>query len=144
MNADLSEFLSLLKSHEVEFMVIGARALAFHGRPRMTEDIDLWVRRNDENAKRLGAAMFELGLSIGPAGITRFTNEDRQMIRFGAPPAMIDLLNFCADLQFEPVFERPVYGDLEGHQVRFPSKEDFIAMKRSAGRPQDLADLDRL
>jgi len=144
MNDDLKELLALLKSHEVDFLVIGAHAVAFHGRPRFTEDLDVWVRPTVENAMRLKDALDQFGAPIGQRGATRFATQNRQMVRIGNPPHMVDVLNFAGDEPFETVWGRGVNGDIEGVEVRFPSLDDLIQMKQSASRPQDLADIDRL
>ena len=86
MNDDLKELLALLKSHEVDFLVIGAHAVAFYGRPRFTEDVDLWVNPAAENAKRLQAVLQLFGTPIGEEGARLFAQGERQMIRIGAPP----------------------------------------------------------
>lgn len=144
MNDDLIELLESLKSHGVKFLVVGGHAVSFHARPRMTEDIDLWVGRDTENVERLAVALKEFGAPIGDAGAKTFETVDRQMVRLGVPPAMVDVLNFAGDEPFEKVWSRRVTGQLAGVEVAFPSKEDLVAIKRAAGRPQDLADIKAL
>ena len=144
MNEDLSEFLSSLKSHRVEFLVIGAHAVGFYSRPRMTQDFDVWVGRSRDNSERLRAALDEFGMPIGVEGVRRFAELDRQMVRLGVPPNMVDILNFAGDVPFDEVFKRRVQGSIDGIELEFPSKEDLIAMKRDAGRKQDLADIETL
>jgi predicted nucleotidyltransferase len=144
MNEDLKELLASLKSHRVEFLVIGAHAVAFYDRPRNTEDVDLFIGRHVENALRLEAALKEFGAPIGPEGARRFSSDSRQMVRLGAPPNMVDLLNFAGERPFEEVYARRVIGELEGVELAFPSKEDLIEMKRTAGRARDLADIESL
>lgn len=144
MNEDLSELLSSLKSHGVEFLVIGAHAVGFYARPRMTEDLDVWVGRSKDNAERLRKALDEFGMPIGEDGARRFAELDRQMVRLGAPPNMVDILNFAGSTPFEGVYARRVHGTLDGIELTFPNKADLIAMKRDAGRKKDLADIEEL
>jgi len=144
MNEDLSELLALLNSHQVRFLVIGAHALAFHGKPRFTEDIDLWVDRTEDNAARLGAALEEFGAAIGGEGVSRFASPDKQIVRLGAAPNMVDILNFAGDDSFADVWSRGIHGMINGTEVVFPSREDLARMKRAAGRPQDIADIEKL
>lgn len=144
MNDDLKELLNLLNSHSVDYLVIGAHAVSFYARPRMTEDVDLWISRNLENVHRLKGALDEFGMAIGDEGAERFAFRDRQMIRLGVPPNMVDLLNFAGTHEFEDVWARRVSGQLEDIAVFFPTKNDLIEMKATAGRPQDLADIDQL
>jgi hypothetical protein len=123
---------------------IGAHALAFYNQPRFTEDLDLWVGRSKDNAVRMQKALHAFGASIGDVGAQRFSREDRQMIRIGNPPFMVDILNFAGTESFEEVFGRSVRGEMGGVTVHYPSREDLISMKRSASRKQDLADIERL
>jgi predicted nucleotidyltransferase len=144
MNDHVRELLEYLRSHRVEFLVIGAHAVSFHSRPRGTEDIDLWVNRERGNADRLKAALEEFGAPIGDEGAEQFANLDRQMIRLGVPPHMADILNFAGSKPFEDVWASRCTAVLLGVEVAFPSREDLMEMKAAAGRPQDMADLDRL
>jgi predicted nucleotidyltransferase len=144
MNEDLREFIKSLTSHDVEFLVIGAHAVAFYGRARFTEDIDLWLNRSAENAERFRQSLEAFGLSISVDDVHRFVEKDRQMIRLGAPPYMVDILNFAGNASFDEVASRSVKGDLDGLLVDYPSLDDLRNMKSDANRPQDLADLDRL
>lgn len=141
---DLRELLELLARHNVEFLVIGAHALAHHGYPRATKDIDLWVHNDAENAQRMATALEEFGAAIGPEGIKRFNGEAWRMIRLGVPPHMVDLLNFAAGQAFEEVWSGRVHGELLGVSVHFPSRIALIEMKRATGRAQDLLDVAKL
>jgi hypothetical protein len=141
MNDDLKELLASLKSHGVKFLVIGGHAVSFYSRPRMTEDVDVWVGREKGNVARLGLALEEFGAPIGKEGEARFAELDRQMLRLGVPPAMADIMNFAGDRPFEEAWQRRVPGLLDGIEVDFPAKQDLIDMKRGVGRPQDLADI---
>lgn len=141
---DLQELLELLASHKVEYLVIGAHALAHHGHPRATKDIDLWVRSEIENAQRLASALKEFGAAIGPDGMREFSGKEWRMVRLGVPPHMVDILNFAGGKDFEEVWEGSVEGELLGVKVHFPSKTALIEMKRAAGRPQDLIDVAKL
>ena len=144
MNDDLRELLDLLKSHGVDFLVIGAHAVSFYDRPRMTEDIDLWIGRDIENANRLKEALEEFGAPIGDKGARKFAGPDNQLIRLGTPPNMVDLLNFAGTRPFADVYSRRQTGEILGTPALFPDIDDLIEMKQAAGRPQDLADIARL
>lgn len=144
MNEDLRELLESLKSHSVEFLVIGAHAVGYYVRPRMTEDVELWVGRGKENAERLRIALDEFGAPIGVEGALDFSGPDKQMIRLGVPPNMVDILNFAGSKPFEEVWKNRQQGLLSDIAVEFPSREDLIEMKQVSGRPQDLADIERL
>ena len=144
MNDDLRELLNLLKFHEVKFLVVGAHAVAFHSRPRMTEDFDVWVARSLKNSEKLARALAQFGTPIGDDGAIRFAEQDRQIVRIGVPPNMVDILNFAGSHPFEEVYSRRIQGEMEGIELQFPCVEDLIDMKRVAGRKKDIADIEAL
>src|ERR1051325_1144499 len=143
VNEHLKEFLRLLNSNKVEYLVIGAHALAFHGLPRYTEDLDVWLARTATNADNLAKALQAFGMPFPDRGKEAFLG-DRRMIRLGFPPNRIDILNFGPNIPFEEVWSRSVPADLDGVAVPMISREDFIRSKRDAGRPKDLRDLEEL
>lgn len=144
MNSDLKELLSLLKACNVQFLVIGAHALAVYARPRFTEDLDLWIKRSVENTHALHKALSEFGFAFDEGQVTRL-NSGRNMLRLGAPPNQVDILNFLGavgnEMDFETVHSRAVSAVIAGEPVLVLSKFDLIAAKRAAGRPQDLVDI---
>ena len=97
MHPDLLELLESLQSHSVDFLVVGSTALAVHARPRYTEDLDLWLRRTEENTHRLVAALQDFGFSVCEQDFQAFWIEDRQMVTLDAKPQAVDLLNFMAE-----------------------------------------------
>lgn len=96
---DLRELVDLLRSHKVEFLVVGAHALAFHGFPRNTVDLDLWFRQTAENIHRLRLALDQFGIGIGDAGERQFMNHE-EMLTIGNPPNQVDLLAFLTGCDF--------------------------------------------
>ncbi len=142
MNEDLHELLISLKSHGVEFLVIGAHAVSFHARPRITRDLDIWIGRLPDNVNRFRDAMAEVGAPIGVDGAARFRDRDRQTVRFGNAPNMVDLLNFAGETPFSEVYARRVSRVMGHIEVERPIRDDLIEMKRAAGRTQDLADIE--
>ncbi len=141
MNPHLKELIALLRSHEVDFLVVGSTCLAVYARPRFTEDIDLWLRRSSENVERLAAALAEFGISVEPSDLQPFVAHPRQMITLGAAPSAIDMLNFVDGLDFDQAWTNRVTHLLDGVAVEILSLEDFVRSKRTAGRAKDLADL---
>ena len=141
MHPDLLELLESLRSHDVEFLVVGSTALAVHARPRYTEDLDLWLRRTEENTSRLVAALQEFGFSVREQDFQAFWKEDRQMVTLGAKPQAVDLLNFMAEDTFEDAWKRRVETDLSGVKVAIIGLDDFVRAKRVAGRTKDLLDI---
>ncbi len=147
MSNDLSEFLSLLRFHRVEFLVIGSHLLALYARPRFTEDLDVWIRRTEENVLKLAKALREFGFSIEDEQALRLA-KGRHVLRMGRAPNRIDVLSFNGavgrELDFEAANRRAVEAELMGETVRCLSLTDFVRSKRDAGRPKDLSDLAEL
>jgi len=141
MHPDLLELLESLRSHDVEFLVVGSTALAIHARPRYTEDLDLWIQRSEENTRRLVAALIEFGFQVRYEDFAAFWQKDRQMITLGAKPQAVDLLNFMAEDAFEDAWERRVDAEFHGVKISVIGLEDFVRAKRAAGRNKDLIDL---
>lgn len=141
INEDLAELVATLNSHKIEFLIAGAHALAFHGRPRFTEDIDFFIRKTEDNIMRLAKALQSTGITLDDAGQAAFLNDERGMIVIGNEPNRADLLNFLSGLNFDEAWENKLPGHLATHPVYFLSKSDYIKTKKAAGRPKDLADL---
>lgn len=141
---DLKELIKLFLSHGVEFVVVGAHALAFHARPRFTEDLDLFVRRSKENAARIRSALEELEIRMSDEAVLQLSEDDRAMIVLGRKPNQVDLLNFLDGVSFEDVWRNRVSGFLGDVEVSYLSLSDYVKTKRASGRSRDIDDLNRL
>ena len=139
---DFREFLELLNAHDVEFMVVGGHAVSFHGFPRFTHDIDVVVKPDIDNAKRVHAALVKFGFGALQISVSELTQPVTVVL--GRPPEEVDIMTFVKGVDLERAWERRVTGLLEGVCVMFISLEDLLANKRAVGRPQDLADVARL
>jgi hypothetical protein len=140
---DFDEFIGSLTAHGVEFIVVGAYALAFHGAPRFTGDLDILVRPTLDNAARLLAALAAFGFAItelSPEAIA----DRRRMLQMGVPPVQIHVMSAISGVDWEEAWSDRVEGPLGIHRVQFLSRETFVRNKRAAGRPKDLADIDAL
>ena len=143
LHKDLSQFLSGLNSNNVEYLIVGAYAVAFYGVPRFTGDLDIFAGSRRENAVRLAAALHDFsggGLALDPQA---FTIPNR-MFRFGSPPLRIDVMNAITGVEFDGAYQRRVEGLIGGTVANFISVEDLIANKVSTGRPKDLIDVEYL
>ena len=140
---DFKELLVLLNSHHVEFILVGAYALAFHGAPRFTGDMDVFVKPDAINSERVMAALTDFG--FGSVGLSRndFEKPD-QVVQLGVPPVRIDLITGISGLSWNAVDADAVLADLEGVPVRFISRHHFVINKRASGRKKDLADIEAL
>ncbi|MCO5295463.1 MAG: nucleotidyltransferase [Fimbriimonadaceae bacterium] len=141
MSRDFEDLFASLADHNVEFLVVGSTLLAFYGRPRYTEDIDLWVRRSGANLENLADALDAFGLEVDREAIRGLAQPSDQMIVLGAAPQVVDLLNDLEGLDFESAWRSRQSATLFGSNVFVLSRQDFVASKKAAGRPKDLADL---
>lgn len=140
---DLREFIASLNSHRVDYVIVGAYALAFHGHPRYTGDIDILVGAAPENASRLEEVLREFG--FGEAGLSaRDFLEPEQVIQLGRAPNRIDLLTSITGVSFEEAWANRVPAELDGIPVSFIGRELLIRNKRATERVQDQADLEAL
>ena len=143
LDQDFNEFVQLLLANEVRFLIIGGYALAAHGAPRYTGDLDTWLWVNGDNADRVLVALESFG--CGSLNITRedLLNPDT-VIQLGYPPHRIDLLTGIDGVDFDEAWSRRAKFDINGQLVPFISREDLITNKKAVARPQDLADVAKL
>ena len=143
LHKDLKEFIELLNSHGVEYLIVGGHAVAYHGHPRYTGDIDFFVRPSRENAARVLGALDAFGFGQVGFNVDTFT-EPEKVIQLGRPPNRIDLLTSISGVSFEDAWPSRVDAQLDGAPVWFIGKTALIANKRAAGRQKDLADLEEI
>lgn len=143
MNRDFAEMLSALSAEGAEVLVVGGYAVAGHGLPRATGDIDLWVRPTAENAARVWRALERFG-----APRSRLTPESLVepdvVYQIGLPPNRIDILTSIDGVAFDEAWRERVSSTVDGITFQMISKRHLLANKRATGRPQDLADVSRL
>lgn len=140
---DLREFIELFLSNEVEFLIVGAHALAFHGRSRYTGDLDLWVRVSESNAARIERSLQAFGFASIGLQARDFLTPD-MVVQLGQPPFRIDLLTGVTGVDFDEAWPRRQYCAMDGLQVPFIDRELLLKNKRACGRAQDLADIEAL
>ena len=140
LNKDWREFLELLNSRGVDYVIIGAQSLAFHGCPRHTGDLDILVRPTPDNARLLLALLNELGFEQSSFKETDFL-EPEQIIQLGRVPSRIDLLTSLTGVTTDQAVDAKVSAIIDGIPVFLLGKDALIRNKRAVGQPQDLADL---
>ncbi|MGQ0625854.1 MAG: DUF6036 family nucleotidyltransferase [Sporichthyaceae bacterium] len=141
LNRDFSEFIAFCIEREVRFLVVGGYALAAHGHPRYTKDLDVWIWLDPDNAARMVEAVNDFG--FGSCGITAQDLLDPTVIvMMGHPPKRIDVIATIDGVEFDDCWPNRLEVELGGLPVPFIGLADFIANKRASGRPQDLADID--
>ena len=140
---DWSEFAGLFNAKNVEYLVVGAHALAFHGVPRLTGDLDLWIRPVRDNAVRVQEALGEFSFSSLRLTAADFDHPG-PIVQLGFPPLRIDLLTELSGLSFEEAWADRVPGLLGEVQVHYVSRASLLKNKRATGRAKDLGDLESL
>ena len=140
---DFKELLELFNKHRVEYLIVGGYALAFHGAPRVTGDIDLFVRPTSENAERILAALDEFGFGSLNLSKEDFTTPG-MVVQLGVPPIRIDIITRVSGVSWEKADAGKVPGHYGRTPVHFIGREDFIANKRATGRARDAADIEAL
>jgi hypothetical protein len=143
LNKDFKEFVELLNSAGVEYLIVGAYALAAHGHPRYTGDIDIWIRRSDDNAARVLEVLEKFGFASLGLKRNDLLKPD-SIVQLGYPPARIDLLTSISGVGFEEAFARKVVMEVSGVELPIIGLDEFRANKRATGRAKDLADLESL
>ena len=143
LNRDYLDILQALADEKAEFLLIGAYALAAHGYPRATMDIDIWVMASPKNAESVLRALARFG-----APLENLTQQDLEtegtVFQIGVAPRRIDILTAASGLRFEEAFKNAIAVDIDGIQVYIPSKDDLIRNKKATGRTRDLADIEAL
>jgi hypothetical protein len=140
MNRDFAEILSELFEAGAEFLIVGAHALAAHGIPRATGDIDIWIRPTPENADRVLHALQRFGAPLVDLTREDLTRPDT-VFQIGVPPSRVDILSGISGVDFDAAWSRRMMVTIDDQPLAVLSREDFIANKRAAGRPKDLLDL---
>ena len=142
-SSDFEELFVSLNAKNVRAVIVGGHALAFHGRPRYTKDLDVFVEPSAENAARLIAALDDFG--FGGLGLTAsdFSAPDK-IVQLGVAPNRIDLMTSIDGITFADAWAGRVIGRYGGQPVSYLGRAEFIRNKQAAGRPQDLADLDAI
>jgi hypothetical protein len=140
---DWRAFIESLNSSRVEYLVVGAVALAYHGFPRYTGDLDILVHNTLENAQRLEAVLASFGFGSLGLKAADFVG-CYQVIQLGMPPNRIDLLTSITGVSFDEAWAGRVEGEFAGIRVSFIGRKELIQNKKSTGRSQDYADLEVL
>ena len=146
MNDDWFDFLASLLDSHVRFLVVGAHALAVHGVPRATQDIDVWIEPTHQNATRVWKALSEFGAPVAALKISvKDFATPGMVVQIGLPPNRIDLLTTLSGLtDFESAWNERVSHAIRGRTVDFIGRNALLQNKRAAGRKKDLADVEAL
>lgn len=140
---DFKDLLKLLNAHQVEYLVVGGYAVAYHGYPRATADMDIWVAISPNNAEKLVVVLKAFGFDIPDLSADLFLEKD-QIIRMGVPPVRIEIITTASGVTFEDCYAERVTDELDGIQVNLIDLEHLRINKRTSGRHKDLNDLEHL
>ena len=145
MNRDFLDLLAALHDRSARFLVIGAHALAAHGFPRSTGDLDIWVSMEPENAVRVWKALVDFGAPVEALDISPLDFETRgRVVQLGTPPRRIDILTEISGVEFEDAWPARLLATVEGIELPFLGRETLIQNKLASARPKDLADVSAL
>lgn len=140
---DFSELLTLFNAREVAYVIVGAHALAFHGVPRYTGDLDLLVRADKDNARRVLAALSDFGFESLELTADDFTAPGR-VVQLGVPPVRVDITTSITGVTWDEAFAGKAAGTYGKVPVHYLGRPQFIANKKALARRKDLADLEAL
>lgn len=143
LNQDFKEFIQSLNDNQVRYLVVGGYAVAFHGHPRYTKDIDIWVELDIANAARIIHALDQFGFSSLGLKESDFL-EKGQFIQLGYEPSRIDIMNTLEGVNFSECYSKRIRAIIDGIEVNFIDLENLRLNKKAVGRYQDLADLEKL
>jgi len=141
--SDFKEFLKLLNAHQVEYLLIGGYAVGYHGYPRATADMDIWIAMNPSNSQRIVIVLKEFGFDLPELSPELFLKE-WQIIRMGVPPIRIELATTISGVNFNECYAERLTDTLDSVIVNLISLKHLKINKKASGRHQDLADLENL
>ena len=142
LSRDFKEFTESLNENDVRYLVVGGYAVALHGHPRYTKDLDVWIGFERENLSKLIEALDDFG--FGSLGLSIADFEPDQIVQLGYPPNRIDILVSLEGVDFDTCYESRVQVDIDGVIVNFIDLDSLRKNKRATGRAQDLADAENL
>jgi hypothetical protein len=140
---DFKEFLRLLSSHRVEYLLIGGYAVGYHGYPLPTGDMDVWIAVSSRNAARVVAALVEFGFRAEDVPTALFA-EAGKIVRMGLPPMRLEILTTISGVEFAACYARRVEVEVDGVAVNLICLDDLRTNKKASGRHKDLNDLEQL
>lgn len=143
LNSDYKDILLALKEEKADFIVVGAYALAFHGLPRATGDIDILVNPTRENSGRVYQALVRFGAPTKDISAGTFM-ETQTVYQIGLPPSRIDIMTSLTGVDFQTCWQHKMRVSLDGLEINVLSRDDLLKNKLDTGRPKDLADAEWL
>lgn len=143
LNRDFREFIASLNENNVRYLIVGGYAVGFHGYPRYTKDLDVWIEISNENAENVVKALNQFGFDSVGFRAEDFINPD-ELTQLGYPPNRIDIITSCEGVDFSVCYANKMQIEIDGLKVDFIDYENLLKNKQAVGRPQDLADVSNL
>jgi hypothetical protein len=140
---DFKEFLQLLNAHRVEYLLVGGYAVGYHGYPRATVDMDIWIGKGPSTAVKMVEVLREFGFDVPNLSADLFLKDD-QIVRMGMPPIRLEIFTSIPGVRFEECYPARVVGEIDGVPVSLINLGDLKTNKKASGRNKDLADLENL
>ena len=140
---DYKEFLRLLRAHGVEYLLIGGWAVGYHGYPRATYDLDVWIATSPANAQRVVTALAEFGFNVPDLSMDLFLQPDK-IVRMGVEPVRIEVMTSISGVEFEECYRERLETELSDVTVNVIDLRHLMINKKASGRLKDLADLEQL
>ncbi|MFT3746063.1 MAG: hypothetical protein QM785_17465 [Pyrinomonadaceae bacterium] len=142
MSPDFKEILSIFNEHEVKYLIVGAFAVMKYSEPRYTKDLDIWVEASTDNAPRVYAALAKFGAPLGGVTVDDFASDG--FFQMGQPPVRIDIMMSLDGVEFAFAWPNRQEGDFDSIPTVFIGREDLLAAKAAAARPQDILDINSI
>ena len=140
---DFKDFLKLLKEHKVQYLLIGGYAVGYHGYPRATANMDIWIAMRSENAEKIVSVLREFGFDVPELSAELFL-KDKQIVRMGVPPVKLEITTSISGVDFDECYRERVIDILDGIEVNLISLKHLKINKKASGRYKDLNDLENL
>jgi len=143
LHPDFKDFLRLLNSHNVRYLLVGGYAVGYHGYPRATGDMDIWIELSELNSKKVTSACRDFGMPNEEISEDLFL-EKNKVIRMGVPPVRLEVITSASGVAFDECYSNREVVEIDGIPINFISLQDLKKNKRAAGRHKDLEDIDHL
>jgi predicted nucleotidyltransferase len=143
LHPDFKDFLRLLNSHDVRYLVVGGYAVGYHGYPRATGDMDIWIELSEKNSKKVASAFRDFGMPNEAISEGLFL-EANKVIRMGESPVRLEVITSASGIDFKECFSNREVLEIDGIPINFISLEDLKKNKRVTGRFKDMEDLEHL
>jgi len=143
LHPDFKDFLKLLNAHNVRYLLVGGYAVGYHGYPRATGDMDIWIEMSEANSKKLVSAFRDFGVIDEVISEGLFL-EKNKVIRMGVPPVRLEVITSASGVDFDECYSRREVIEIDGILINFISLQDLKKNKHAAGRHKDMEDLEHL